>query len=50
MSSIANELAEPSVHKPSVHEPSVKGSRRRAWIYILLFLLSVVAYVDRISI
>ena len=25
-------------------------SRRRVWIYILLFLLSVVAYIDRISI
>jgi MFS family permease len=40
MSAIANELA----------EQSVKISRRRYWIYILLFLLSVVAYVDRISI
>jgi MFS family permease len=40
MSAIANELA----------AQSVKVSRRRIWIYVLLFLLSVVAYVDRISI
>ena len=40
MSSIASELVGQSVKVP----------RRRYWIYSLLFLLSVVAYVDRISI
>ena len=38
MSSVTNGSTKPTI------------SRRRVWIYILLFLLSVVAYIDRISI
>jgi MFS family permease len=38
MSSVSSGFTKPTI------------SRRRVWIYILLFLLSVVAYIDRISI